>query len=78
MKLKKYARQIFWTLMSLAVTALIVICGAYFYLITQLPNVETLKDVQLQVPLRIYTSDGKLIGEFGEMRRNPINYQRSP
>lgn len=38
----------------------------------QLPDVKSLKDVRLQTPMRIYTADGALIGEFGEKRRNPV------
>ncbi|MCF8173748.1 MAG: penicillin-binding protein 1A [Burkholderiaceae bacterium] len=36
----------------------------------QLPSVEVLTDYQPKIPLRIYSSDGHLIGEFGEERRN--------
>lgn len=35
----------------------------------QLPSLEILTDYQPKIPLRIYTSDGALIGEFGEERR---------
>jgi penicillin-binding protein 1A len=44
----------------------------------QLPSIELLKDVQLQVPLRIYTSDRKLIAEFGEKRRTPVRIEDVP
>lgn len=45
---------------------------------SQLPDVESLKTVQLQVPLRIYTKDGKLIQEYGEKRRIPLEYNEIP
>ena len=45
--------------------------GGYFYLNPKLPSIEGLSNVQLQVPLRIYSSDGALMGEFGEKRRTP-------
>ena len=35
-----------------------------------LPDVSALADYQPKLPLRVYTSEGKLIGEFGEERRN--------
>lgn len=76
--LRKIARHAFWGFMSLAVTLLILILIAYFYLIIQLPNVDALNNVQLQVPLKIYTSDGQLIGEFGEIRRSPITLDQVP
>ncbi len=78
MKLHSLLRNTFLTFLSLGVTALIIICAAYFYLLTQLPNVDTLNDIQLQVPLKVYTSDGKLIGEFGEIRRSPVTLDQVP
>jgi len=50
----------------------------YIYLVNQLPDVETLKDVRLQVPLRIFSADNQLIAEFGEKRRIPIRYDQVP
>jgi penicillin-binding protein 1A len=73
-----WARHLFWTFMSLAVTGVIVIAVAFFYLEIQLPNVETLNNIQLQVPLSVYTSDDELIGEFGEIRRNPVTLDQVP
>lgn len=43
-----------------------------------LPDVSTLKDIRLQTPLRIYTDDGLLLGEFGEKRRIPVQFDDIP
>jgi penicillin-binding protein 1A len=43
-----------------------------------LPDVGTLREVQLQVPLRIYSRDGKLIQSIGEQRRIPVRYEQLP
>ena len=51
---------------------------AYTYLKPSLPDVHSLKEVQLQVPLRIYSRDGKLINSFGEQRRIPVSYEQLP
>jgi penicillin-binding protein 1A len=51
---------------------------AYVYLKPALPDVDTLRDVQLQVPLRIYTRDGRLIASMGEQRRIPVRYDQIP
>jgi penicillin-binding protein 1A len=51
---------------------------AYVYLRPALPDVETLRDVQLQVPLRVYTRDGRLIASIGEQRRIPVRYDQIP
>ncbi len=57
---------------------LLLIVGGYFYLKPQLPDVDQLRDIQLQTPLRIYSADQKLIAEFGEMRRSPIGFDEIP
>jgi penicillin-binding protein 1A len=56
---------------TIALMVLIGIAGAA-YLESTLPSVAMLKDMRLQVPLRIYSRDGKLISEFGEAKRTPI------
>jgi len=56
----------------------VVLAAAYFYIAPDLPPIERLKDVQLQVPLRIYSADGQLMAEFGEQRRVPIHYADLP
>jgi len=43
-----------------------------------LPSVESLKDVRLQVPLRIYSQDDRLITEIGEQRRLPMALDEMP
>jgi len=64
--------------MSLVLTGLIILGGLYFYMLISLPDVKQLKDVSMQVPLRIYTNDGKLIGEFGEKKRTPVDLNQVP
>lgn len=44
----------------------------------ELPSVTALSELQLQVPLRIYTQDEQLIGEFGAERRAPMAYDQLP
>lgn len=51
--------------------------AAYLYLAPLLPAAETYRNVQLETPLRIYTSDRRLIDEIGN-RRNPVNYENIP
>jgi len=51
---------------------------AYWLIAPRLPSVESLKDVRLQVPLRVYSSDGKLVATFGETRRIPIKIEQVP
>ena len=51
---------------------------AYWLVAPRLPSVETLRDVRLQVPLRVYTADGKLLATFGETRRIPVRIDQVP
>lgn len=39
---------------------------------------DSLKTVQLQVPLRVFTREGRLIQEYGEKRRIPLTYEEIP
>ena len=74
--------QLFLTLLTLflttAIISVITITSIYFYLEPKLPDIEVLKDVKLQVPLRVYSTDHKLLAEFGEMKREPVQYQDIP
>ena len=69
-------------LVLLAVLAVVAVAigagGAYWYLAPKLPSAETLRDVRLQVPLRVYTRDRKLLAEFGEKRRTPLRLDEVP
>ena len=58
--------------------AIIGLSAAYLYLSPNLPSVESIRDVRLQTPLRIYSSDKKLIGEIGEKRRTPVKLEDVP
>ncbi len=62
---------------AIALIAFANVC-AYVYLKPALPDVDSLRDVQLQVPLRVYTRDGKLIAAIGEQRRIPVRYEQLP
>jgi penicillin-binding protein 1A len=60
------------------VLGVITVIVTYLLVAKDLPDVETLRDVQLQVPLRVYTQDGKLISVFGEKRRIPVKINEMP
>jgi penicillin-binding protein 1A len=44
----------------------------------RLPSIDVLTDYHPKIPLRVYTSDDYLIGEFGEERRNFVRIQDVP
>jgi len=63
---------------GLALAGAIAVAGLYLYLSPQLPSAEALRDVRYQVPLRVYSRDGKLLAEYGEMRRTPVKLNEVP
>ena len=69
---------LFWS--SIAVTAfgILTTLTVYLYLKPDLPEISLVDQSQLQIPLKIYTSDGVLIGEFGEKKRRPISFDDIP
>ncbi|WP_435636085.1 penicillin-binding protein 1A [Pseudomonas solani] len=67
-----------WSCVAVFCGLLLSFSGAYLYLSPTLPSVDSLRSIQLQIPLRVYSSDGKLIAEFGEMRRAPIRFADIP
>jgi penicillin-binding protein 1A len=67
-----------WLLIAVVCGVLLCFSGAYLYLSPGLPSVEALRETRLQIPLRIYSQDDKLIAEYGEMRRSPIAFADIP
>jgi penicillin-binding protein 1A len=65
-------------ILILALLTLIAAGVIYFFLAPKLPDTNTLKETQLQIPLRIFSSEGLLMAEFGEKRRIPVEYNDIP
>ncbi len=79
--MSKFIKVLRYTAATLAISitaGIIVLAATYFYVAPDLPDIETLKDVKLKLPLRVYARDGALIAEFGEERRTPIRYSNVP
>ncbi|WP_150539140.1 penicillin-binding protein 1A [Actinobacillus vicugnae] len=74
----KIAKIVLSAFLSLIILGGIVAGLAYFHIKESLPNVSTLKTVELQQPMQIFTADGKLIGEVGEQRRIPVKLANIP
>ena len=62
-------------ILTLAVVAVV---ATHLYVAPSLPSIESIRDIRLQVPLRIYTQESRLLGEFGEKRRSPAGYSEFP
>ncbi len=52
--------------------------GGYYYVAPSLPDAETLRDVRLQIPLSVYSRDGRLLAQFGERQRTPVAFEDIP
>ena len=63
---------------SCALAVLAIVTGAYYFFRPDLPSADTLRDVQLQIPLRVYSRDGRLMAQIGEKRRIPAAYDDIP
>lgn len=65
-------------LASLGVVALGVVALTIILLYPSLPSVEVLTDYRPKIPLRVYTAEGDLIGEFGEEKRAVVSIKEVP
>ncbi|MGY4675729.1 penicillin-binding protein 1A [Ursidibacter arcticus] len=74
----KIAKIILGSLLTLAILGCVAVGVIYFHFKADLPNVNSLKNVELQQPMQIFTADGKLIGEVGEERRIPVKLADIP
>jgi penicillin-binding protein 1A len=69
--------------LSLAVVVLLLaglyaVAGSYVFLEPSLPTIAAMRNVEMQVPLRVYTRGGQLIAQIGEQRRIPLAYEEIP
>ena len=74
----RFQRFLLVSALALTLVGALGVLSVYLYLEPKLPPIETLKDVRLQVPLRVYSRDGQLIDEYGEMKRVPLRYEQFP
>ncbi|MCW3149534.1 penicillin-binding protein 1A [Stutzerimonas stutzeri] len=74
----RFLKFFFWSCFAIFCALALSLSGAFLYLSPSLPSVDSLRSIQLQIPLRVYSADDKLIAEFGEMRRSPIRFEEIP
>jgi penicillin-binding protein 1A len=71
-------KRVFAPLNILLALGVVALAGSYFYYTPQLPSVTELRNAQLQLPIRVYSREDKLIAEFGRFRRRPIHITEVP
>jgi penicillin-binding protein 1A len=79
--LPNVSRWIFFPILFIfGLAAMAIAMSAVVLILTypNLPSLEILTDYRPKVPLRVYTSDNHLIGEFGEERRAVVSFQDVP
>ena len=54
------------------------LAGLYLFLSPRLPEPEALQNITLQTPMRVLSQDGLLIAQFGEQKRNPLQFDQIP
>lgn len=78
MKFLKVLKFLFKFFIGCAFSGLVILIVGYLYYSQDLPDVMQLKEVRLQTPMQILSSDGELIATFGERRRLPLKYENIP
>ena len=76
-----FVRLINWALVAALIgtlAAILTIGMGYFLIKPSLPEINLVDEDVLQIPLKVLTSDGILIGEFGDQKRRTIEYEQIP
>ena len=78
--MKNTIKYIFWTLLCLILLVAVGVGYVAFSIVPTLPSVQELekKKKDIDIPLRVYTIDGRLIAEYGDQRRRPIPIEEAP
>ena len=77
----RFRRLLRWGLLALAgvcVLGLLALGKLYFLISSKLPDVQSLRHVELQEPMYVYAKDGRLMALFGETRRYPVDIEQVP
>src|SRR5688572_27064903 len=79
--MSRFRRLLRWALLAFLGAAVLGVLGLgflYFLIAPKLPDVDQLRNVELQEPLYVYSRDGRLMALFGETRRYPIQIEKVP
>ena len=73
-----FKSKFFYFLLAVILLPIQITLGVYLYFAPEIPSSSEVASVELQVPLKIFTKDGKLIGEFGEIHRTKLKFEEIP
>lgn len=74
----KILKWVLGVTVALLVIGSVAVVGLYYYWKDDLPSVAELREVRLQTPMQVYSADGELIAQFGEIRRIPLKLEEIP
>lgn len=74
----RWIYRLFLAILATGLLAALLVVFAALVTLPSLPSLETLTDYRPKIPLRIYSTDDLLIGEFGEERRDFIKIEDVP
>lgn len=74
----KWLKRLLWLVLLLSSIGIAAVAAFYFHLEKGLPDVSTLKDTTWETPLRVYSADGELMSEFGNVKRIPLQLEQIP
>ncbi|MGD9582626.1 MAG: penicillin-binding protein 1A [Lysobacterales bacterium] len=77
-RLRRLLRFMFWSGLGGVGLLALALAIAYWLLAPGLPDVSQIRDIRMQVPLRVYSADGKLMAFFGETKRQPVAISEIP
>jgi penicillin-binding protein 1A len=75
---KKLGYFMLWCGLISCMGIIMVAASLYLYISPKLPDRDTYTNLRLENPLRIYSSDNKLVAEFGSRRSTPIKFEEIP
>lgn len=78
MLLLKVLKGLLFLTFSLIICLVIAGYLIFDHLQPELPDINKLSDIEYQVPLSVFSSDGLLLAQFGEKKRSPININEAP
>jgi len=75
---RRFLHLVFWGLIGSVLLGTVALGGAYLYVSSTLPRVETLADYRPPLITRIYSDDGTIIAEYSKERRVLVTIEQMP
>ncbi|WP_258240827.1 penicillin-binding protein 1A [Pseudidiomarina homiensis] len=74
----KFLKWLLYSLIIAFVLGTLTVGGLYLYYQDEMPTVAEIREVRLQTPMQVYSADGEVIAQFGEIRRIPVALEDVP